>query len=176
MQFATINNLTLHYRDEGHGNGRSLIFLNSVGIDLWIWDGLLHHSAQAYQPVRYDKQGLNRTSISQVPYKLADHTADLIGPLGAHRSTSQAVLIGDSVGGIICLDAAIRHPKRVVAIAQKVAAIAKAVLAHWVTPTFIANNPTAYQLYYQTLTDIPQEAHAATCESQQSRPNSTIDR
>ena len=187
MQFATVNNITLHYADEGLPDGQPLVFLNSLGTDLRIWDGLLSHFTDEYRLIRYDKRGHGLSDAPSGPYQLADHTADLISLLD-HLNIHQAILIGDSVGGMITLDCAIRHPQRVTAVipcdtaakigtaiywheritavrTQGIAPLAEAILSRWFSPNFISQQPAAYRGYYHMLTRTPQEGYAATCEA-----------
>ena len=187
MQFATVGSITLHYKDEGLPHGQPLVFLNSLGTDLRIWDGVLSFLAPHYRLIRYDKRGHGLSDAPPGPYQLQDHTADLISLLD-HLDITRAILIGDSVGGMITLDCAIRYPERIVAIipcdtAAKIgtavywheritavrttgiAPLAEAILSRWFSPDFSSQNPAAYRGYGHMLTRTPQEGYAATCEA-----------
>lgn len=187
MEFVSINGYTFHYRREGLLAGLPLIFLNSLGTDLRIWDKLVPHFAGRYQIIRYDKRGHGLSDAPPGPYQLSDHTADLTGLLD-HLGLAKAVLVGNSVGGMIALDFAIRHPERVETLilcdtaakigtadywheritavrSQGIAPLAEAILSRWFSPAFAAQQPAAYRGYYNMLTRTPQEGYAATCEA-----------
>ena len=187
MKFVSINGNSFHYRREGRVAGQPLLFLNSLGSDLRIWDGVVAHFAGRYEIIRYDKRGHGLSDAPPGPYQLGDHTADLTGLLD-HLGLAKAVLVGNSVGGMIALDFAIRHPGRAEALilcdtAAKIgtadywneritavrsgglAPLAEAILSRWFSPAFAAEQPAAYRGYYNMLTRTPQEGYAATCEA-----------
>jgi 3-oxoadipate enol-lactonase len=47
----------LHYLDEGPRDGPSVVFSNSLGTDLRLWDPILPHLPQGLRILRYDKRG-----------------------------------------------------------------------------------------------------------------------
>jgi 3-oxoadipate enol-lactonase len=187
MNFITIHGNTIHYAHEGLPDGPPLVFLNSLGTDLRIWDGLLPHFAGKYQIIRYDKRGHGLSDAPPGPYTLGDHTADLLHLLD-YLGLTKVGLIGDSVGGMIALDFALRHPERVRALipcdtaakigtadywheritavrAHGIAPLAEIILSRWFSPTFIRQQPAAYRGCYNMLTRTPLEGYAATCEA-----------
>ncbi|WP_276958868.1 alpha/beta fold hydrolase, partial [Allomeiothermus silvanus] len=74
-RFAKVNGLVLHYRLEGEGP--PVVFINSLGSDLRIWDAQASGLAPRFQVVRYDKRGHGLSEAPPAPYTLADHTQDL---------------------------------------------------------------------------------------------------
>jgi len=190
MKFISINGNSFHYLREVPayaGMGPALLFLNSLGTDLRIWDKLVPHFAGRYQIIRYDKRGHGLSDAPPGPYQLSDHTADLTGLLD-QMGLGKAVLVGNSVGGMIALDFASRHPERVEALilcdtaakigtadywheritavrSQGIAPLAEAILSRWFSPAFANQQPAAYRGYYNMLTRTPQEGYAATCEA-----------
>lgn len=187
MNFISINGNTFHYVREGLTDGPPLVCVNSLGTDLRMWDGLVPYFAGRYQIIRYDKRGHGLSDAPPGPYALGDHTADL-AQLLEHLNLDEAVLVGDSVGGMIVLDFALRYPERVRALiacdtAAKIgtadywneritavrtlgiAPLAEAILSRWFSPAFARQEPAAYRGYYNMLTRTPQEGYAATCEA-----------
>lgn len=62
--------------------------------------------------VRYDRRGYGRSRPARPPTGLDDHVDDLVAVVGDRP----AVVVGHSVGGLIALTAAARHPGSVVAV------------------------------------------------------------
>lgn len=189
-RFAAIGSHTLHYRLDGQAatvTGPPLVFINSLGSDLRIWDGLIADFAERFPLIRYDQRGHGLSDCPPGPYTLRDHTDDLAGLL-AHLQAPAAILIGVSVGGMIALDFAHQHPERVQglvlcdtgakigtveywserssAVRQGgLAPLAPMILARWFSSTFAATAPAAYRGYANMLTRTPVEGYAATCEA-----------
>jgi 3-oxoadipate enol-lactonase len=158
-----------------------------LGTDLRIWSGLLPYLAANYRLICYDKRGHGLSDCPPGPYALRDHTEDLAGLL-THLNIADAVLIGDSVGGMITLDFALRFPERVQAIIpcdtaakigtaaywhERITAVrqngieplADAILERWFSPDFVQEQPAAYRGYRHMLTRTPVAGYAATCEA-----------
>lgn len=110
MNLTTVNNITLRYETAGSG-GTPIVFLNSLGTNLHIWDEVAAHFAHV-QTVCYDKRGHGLSDAPPAPYTLRNHTNDLLYLLD-HLQMDKVILIGVSVGGMISLDFAAQHPQRV---------------------------------------------------------------
>lgn len=187
INFATIGNVTLHYADEGQTDRLALVFANSLGTDLRIWDKVIPHFTEKFRVVRYDKRGHGLSDCPPAPYTIHDHSHDLIGLL-EHLSISEAILVGISVGGMIVMNTAIHQPERVKAMvlcdtaakigndemwnerinslrAKGMAYLGDAILARWFVPSFQVDNPSAYSGYRNLLTRMPVEGYTGTCEA-----------
>ncbi|WP_111431074.1 3-oxoadipate enol-lactonase [Rhodobacteraceae bacterium DSL-40] len=106
MRVARINGVGLHYADEGPQDGRAVVFANSLGTDLRLWDALLPHLPEGLRLVRYDKRGHGLSEAGPISIEtLADDAAGLIRHLGLR----DVVFVGLSVGGQIGLSLAARH-------------------------------------------------------------------
>ena len=186
-QFALTGATMLHYRQERTGVGTPLVFINSLGSDLRIWDGVIAAFAQYHPIIGYDKRGHGLSDCPAGPYTLRDHANDLAGLL-AHLAVPNAILIGVSVGGMIALDFAHTYPERVKALvlcdtgakigtadywteritavrAKGLEPLAGAILTRWFSSSFAQIEPAAYRGYYNMLTRTPLEGYAATCEA-----------
>lgn len=108
MLTVTTNGVNLHYADQGPKDGPALVFANSLGTDLRVWDALLPHLPAGLRIIRYDKRGHGLSEETPGPGdidQLADDAAGLIGHLGLSR----VVFVGLSIGGQIGLSLAARH-------------------------------------------------------------------
>lgn len=183
--FASSNGLTLYYQQAGLTTGTPLVFINSLGSSLCIWDEVSTRLAQNFHTIRYDKRGHGLSDCPPEPYTIHDHAQDLLGLLD-HLQIENAILMGVSVGGMIALDFAAHHPQRVqklilcdtgakigteqswnerMAAVQSngLSSIADAVLARWFTAEFITNSPAQVRGYANMLIRTPAEGYAATC-------------
>lgn len=165
MLFADIRGLVVHYRWSDRGAGKPvLVFSNSVGTDLRIWDAVSEALGDSVSILAYDKRGHGLTGLGAPPYGIADHVADLAGLLD-HLQIGKAIICGLSVGGLIAQGLALAHPELVRGLilcctAAKIgtmdlwserirvveegglAAIADGTMTRWFTPHFRApDNP-----------------------------------
>ncbi|MEM7534529.1 MAG: 3-oxoadipate enol-lactonase [Chloroflexota bacterium] len=191
-QFMQVGDIALHYRLDGQplaltGGQTPLVFINSLGSDLRIWDGVVSHFAATHAIVRYDKRGHGLSDCPPAPYTMEDHRDDLAGVLDGLGIT-KAILIGISVGGMITMSYALAHPERVSALvmcdtAAKIGEVAmwnervgilrkhgmahlgNAILSRWFAPAFAETQPAAYRGYYNMLTRTPVDGYTGTCEA-----------
>ena len=56
MKIAKLDHIDLHYRVDGNPNGRPVVFANSLGTDLRLWDAVLPLLPQGNCYIRYDKR------------------------------------------------------------------------------------------------------------------------
>ena len=105
MQFAQINNQTLRIEVSGPKNAdMTLVFVNSLGSDLRIWDGVIRELEARLDDVRiirYDKRGHGLSDLA-TPFTMSDHVKDLSELIDTEGSR-KAVICGLSVGGQIAL-------------------------------------------------------------------------
>ncbi|WP_417615405.1 3-oxoadipate enol-lactonase [Oceanisphaera sp.] len=184
-QTQTINGVMLHYRLEGPSHLPLLVFSNSLGTDMRVWEPLLPLLAGQYRFLRYDKRGHGLSDCPPAPYHIDDHIHDLIGLLDA-LELSQVALCGLSVGGIIAQGVAARRPELVKALilcdtAHKIGPaqgwddriktirdkgidfIADAVLERWFATGFRHQKPLELALWRNMLTRTPMEGYIGTC-------------
>jgi 3-oxoadipate enol-lactonase len=112
MAFAAIGKNVLHYICVGGKDKPALIFANSLGSDLHIWDEVVESLADQFRIVRYDLRGRGLSEAAPPPYSAGDLSEDLIGLMNV-LGIGQAIICGISVGGIIAQGAALDHPERV---------------------------------------------------------------
>ena len=181
------NGLTTHYTLEGTREGIPLVFINALGTDLRIWDGVVPHLTDRYLVLRFDKRGHGLSDCPPAPYSIHDFSTDLLGLLDQLEIT-QAIVVGISVGGMIAMDFAASCPERVQALvlcdtapvigkadmwndriqrlrAQGMESMAEAILSRWFAPTFKEESPAAYRGCYNMLTRMPVEGYTGTCEA-----------
>lgn len=115
MRAVNVNGLTLHVEEAGDPNGAPVLFANSLGTDLRLWDALMPLLPTGLRYIRFDKRGHGLSSCPEAPYSMDDLTSDteaLIKALGLGSVT----FIGLSIGGMIGQNLAARCPERVQAL------------------------------------------------------------
>ncbi|MBB4000199.1 bifunctional 3-oxoadipate enol-lactonase/4-carboxymuconolactone decarboxylase PcaDC [Aureimonas pseudogalii] len=115
MPFHSVNGIVLHYRMHGTPGRPRLVFLNSLGSDLRIWDAVAERLRASHELLFYDLRGHGLSEATPAPYSIERHLADLCGLLDALGWT-RVVPVGLSVGGLIAQAFAARHPERVEAL------------------------------------------------------------
>ena len=186
MQFARINDVTIHYQVIGAPADRPVIvFTNSLGTDFRIWRDVVVRLAGEFPIVLYDKRGHGLSDVGQLPSSIADHATELAGLLDL-LSVKKAVVCGLSVGGLIAQSLYQRRPDLVSALIlcdtahkigtaeswnARIAAVEKngigsivdAIMERWFTPAFRRPENTAYSGYCNMLTRQPVEGYVAAC-------------
>ena len=186
MQFARINDVTLHHQLIGAPEGRPvLVFINSLGTDFRIWRDVIVQFAGDAAIVAYDKRGHGLSDTGTTPYAMEDHVADLAGLLD-HLNVRNAVICGVSVGAMIAQGLALSRPDLVRALVlcgavskagdaatwngridtvneQGIAGLADATMERWFTAAFRSPDNAAYSGYLNMLLRSPVEGYTATC-------------
>ncbi len=102
----------LRYRDEGPRDAPAVVFSNSLGTDLRMWEPQARDLAGRFRVVRYDTHGHGRSDAPPGPYTLAQLGGDLLALLDA-LPVERAHICGLSLGGMTALWLAAHHPQRV---------------------------------------------------------------
>ena len=185
MQVDLINGHHLHYRRKGDPDAPLVVFANSLGTDLRIWDGVREHLGGSIQSFCYDKRGHGLSDAPPAPYTLEEHIDDLAGLLENLR-IRRAILCGISVGGMIALGLAARLPglvqglilcdtahkigsealwnARIEQIRQHgIESIADGILERWFSERFRQVAPAAVAGWRNMLVRTPLEGYIGTC-------------
>ncbi|MTH77148.1 3-oxoadipate enol-lactonase [Paracoccus aestuariivivens] len=107
MQVLTRPWGAMHYRIDGPNDGPVVVFANSLGTDLRLWDALLAEMPQI-RAIRFDKRGhgLSDEGGDFTVEDLADDAAALIEHLGV----GPVIFVGLSIGGMIAQAISARRP------------------------------------------------------------------
>lgn len=99
------NQMHLHWRQDGDPDGPAVVFANSLGTDLRLWDAVLPLLPQGLRFIRYDKRGHGLSAAPEAPYRMGTLRQDLEALLD-HLKIKDCVLVGLSIGGMIAQDLA----------------------------------------------------------------------
>ena len=100
MHLADLGDVRLHYRIDGDPGGAPVVFANSLGTDLRLWDAVLPLLPEGLKFIRYDKRGHGLSSAPPAPYSMAALVGDAEALLD-HLELRDCVFVGLSIGGMI---------------------------------------------------------------------------
>jgi 3-oxoadipate enol-lactonase len=174
--------VTLHHRFDGPEHAPVLVFSNSIGTTLELWDAQVPSFAGPFRMLRYDQLGHGRSSVPPGPYTVEQLGRELLGLLdevGVGRFSFCGLSLGGAVGMWLGANAADRldrlvlagtsaylgPPERWIERAETVRAqgmepLADATMARWFTPSF-----DGAALFRQTFLAAPPEGYAACCDA-----------
>jgi 3-oxoadipate enol-lactonase len=176
----------LHYRIDGNGPAAPwLVFCNSLGTDLRMWDAQMAALSPHFRILRYDRRGHGQSSAPPPPYSLSDLGGDVIALLDA-LEIGRAHFCGLSIGGLTGQWLAIHGGKRfekvvVCATAAKIgtvegwaarmadvragglAPLVPATAERWFTPAFTAAEPGATRAVLESFTATSVDGYIGCC-------------
>ena len=183
MRAVRSNGVTLHVSEAGDPAGPAVVFANSLGTDLRLWDALLPLLPAGLRYVRFDLRGHGLSTGPDEPYTISDLSADAEG-LIEELALGPTVFVGLSIGGMIGQDLASRRPDLVRALvlsntaprmgtpqmwrdrieaieANGLPAMEGAILDRWFGPTFRATPEAA--LWGAMLSRTPVAGYLGCC-------------
>lgn len=108
MHIADLDDVRLHYRIDGDPGGAPVVFSNSLGTDLRLWDAILPLLPEGLKIIRYDMRGHGLSSTPNAPYSMgalvrdAERLLDLL-------EIRDCVFVGLSIGGMIAQGLAVKR-------------------------------------------------------------------
>jgi 3-oxoadipate enol-lactonase/4-carboxymuconolactone decarboxylase len=116
MPFAVREAVRLYWKLDGAPDLPVLVLLNSIGTDMALWDTSVPHLLPAFRLLRIDTRGHGASDAPAGDYTLAMLADDVVAVMDA-AGVTQAAIAGVSLGGMIAMELALRHPARVTALA-----------------------------------------------------------
>ncbi|MEL6450185.1 MAG: 3-oxoadipate enol-lactonase [Pseudomonadota bacterium] len=108
MQMAELGDVRLHYRIDGPDDGAPVVFANSLGTDMRLWDPLLPLLPAGLRILRYDKRGHGLSSCPPAPYTMGGLVSDAERLMEA-TGFKDALFVGLSIGGLIAQGLAVKR-------------------------------------------------------------------
>jgi 3-oxoadipate enol-lactonase len=108
MNIAELDKIKLHYRIDGNPDGKPVVFANSLGTDLRLWDAVLPLLPQGNYYIRYDKRGHGLSECTPAPYSMGTLVRD-VEQLMDHLNVKDALFVGLSIGGMIAQGLAVKR-------------------------------------------------------------------
>ncbi len=111
MPMLEKGDVRLHYEQGGAVSGPVLVFANSLGSNLQMWDKVLPSLEKSFRILRYDTRGHGKSSVPPPPYSIEQLGNDLLR-LMDHLSIDRAHLCGLSLGGLLSIWLGVHAPQR----------------------------------------------------------------
>lgn len=179
MPYLDLDDVKLHYLDEGDPNGAPVVFANSLGTSLHLWDKILPLLPAGLRIIRYDKRGHGQSSVPPAPYSMGALVRD-VEHLLDHLEVKDAMFVGLSIGGLIAQGLAAKRLDLVCAVvlsntgakigtrdmwadriatvrAGGIAAIAEPVLERWFSKAFLTSDELPY--WHDMLVNTPVDGY-----------------
>ena len=187
MNFINCNGLTIHYKWIDNKKAKTFLFINSLGTDYRIWDGVVDQLQEYGNMLLFDKRGHGLSDTAVETKGVEDFTED-VWLLLNHLEIKSCIVVGLSVGGIIAQLLAHYHP----AIIEKLIlcdtrhkigladlwnnrisqirtvglkGIADDVMKRWFPPFFHAEQPVIVQGCKNMLERCDVKGYVQTCEA-----------
>ncbi|MEY8097781.1 3-oxoadipate enol-lactonase [Falsihalocynthiibacter sp. S25ZX9] len=185
LQFERIRDTNLHYSfHSGTKGARPIVFLNSLGTDFRIWQGVADRLPDVPK-LMMDKRGHGLSDMGAISIEgLAQDVADLMDHLGL----TAAIICGVSVGGLIAQSLAALRPDLVAGLvlsntgakigddatwnpridaveATGLEPMADAVMERWFSAEFHKTKSAQLTGYRNMLTRTTVEGYAQTCRA-----------
>ena len=115
-KFITVQNTRIHYRDEG--SGPVIVLLHGVLASLHTWDGWARDLSKDHRVIRFDVPAFGLTGkIGNDDYTLENYFLVMNDFFKALNLPEQFVIAGNSLGGYLAWNYAVKHPQRISKIA-----------------------------------------------------------
>ena len=108
MQMLDLGDVKLHYADEGDPNGAPIVFANSLGTDMRLWDKIVPQLPAGLRIIRFDKRGHGLSSCPDAPYSMGALISDTEKLLD-HLNVKDCLFVGLSIGGMIAQGLAVKR-------------------------------------------------------------------
>ena len=104
----SVNGINIHYKLEGPENGPTIVFSNSLGTDLRIWDEVISYLPKNLKILRYDKRGHGLSDFTNSPYSMDTLVKDIEALMDSLK-LKNSLFIGLSIGGMIAQGLALKR-------------------------------------------------------------------
>ncbi len=99
----------VHFRDEGPRDGRVILLVHGFSASLIDWDAWAAALSTRYRVIRLDLPGHGLTEAPAGYQASLDRYADLVDAFLTRLSAPRVVIVGNSMGGAVAWDYAVRH-------------------------------------------------------------------
>lgn len=185
MRVARLKNVDLHWSEDGSREGYPIVFANSLGTDLRLWDRIIERLPGSYRFIRFDKRGHGLSSPSTRPLSIEELADDVLALLELLR-IKKCIFVGLSIGGMIGQHLAAQRPDLINALvlsntaakmgneeiwAERISAIEKqglqgistSVMERWFSPEFLLSDEI--RAWQTMLTRTHQDSYIHCCQA-----------
>ncbi len=111
MPVVKKDGIDFYYEEEGEKHAPTVIFSNSLGANLRMWDRQVEALKHKFHIIRYDQRGHGRTTVPTTSFDFDDLANDVVH-LMDELEVNQANFVGLSMGGMTALGLGIMHARR----------------------------------------------------------------
>jgi 3-oxoadipate enol-lactonase len=185
MPFAQLNDVRIHYDFDGPANAPTVVFSNSLGANLSMWDPQMPELRKQFCVLRYDTRGHGRSSTTPGPYTIEQLARDVLSLL-TKLQLDRVHFCGLSMGGMTGMWLALNAPQvlhklvlcntaakigdaegwnsRIEAIRKGgMKSVSAAVIERWLSPAFRANSPDVTAATQRMLESADLDGYIANC-------------
>ncbi len=101
---------TLHAQVEGPEDGPQVMFANSLGTHLHLWDQVVALLPAGLRIIRYDMRGHGQSDVPEPPYSMGQLISDAEAVCDA-LDVRDCLFVGLSVGGMVAQGLAVKRPE-----------------------------------------------------------------
>lgn len=179
------SDVRLHYELSSNPGGEVLVFSNSLGSNLHMWDKVLPWLEKSYRILRYDTRGHGESSIPPGPYTIAQFGREVLFLLD-HLGIERMNFCGLSLGGMVAMWMGNHAPRRVnrlimantgarigtpqmwderVAVVEKsgMGSLALTGLERWFTPGYREHHPQEMEMIRSMIAATDPRGYASCC-------------
>jgi 3-oxoadipate enol-lactonase len=187
MRHVIVNGSGLNILERGERGRHVVVFVNSLGTDTRVWDGVVERLPSDMHLLRLDKRGHGLSALEPPARTVDAHAADLAGVLDA-LALRRALVVGLSIGGMIAQVLAATRPECVSGLllldtahrigtseswnarihsvrAGGMASIADAVMERWFSTAFRRDRAEVVEAWRILFSRLPAEGYIAACEA-----------
>ncbi|MEX2481615.1 MAG: alpha/beta hydrolase [Gammaproteobacteria bacterium] len=110
MPHVTRDGVKVYY--ESAGQGAAIVFLHPWSTNRYIWTFQLMHFARSHRCIALDLRGHGQSDKPAAGYAITEMAADLDAILD-HAGVDRAILVGNSIGGMVAMQTSLDFPQRV---------------------------------------------------------------
>jgi len=112
MPRIALTNYEAHYQQVGQGPDVVLIHGFTSNMAMWVFGGIANALKDRFRVTSYDLRGHGASSAPATGYT-TDVLADDLAELHEALQLQPAYIVGHSLGGVVGMHAAVRHPERI---------------------------------------------------------------
>ncbi|HEY6937802.1 MAG TPA: 3-oxoadipate enol-lactonase [Terriglobales bacterium] len=187
MPFLVLDEVRLHYELSGPAGAPVLLFSNSLGTNLQMWEGQRAALEKQLRILRYDKRGHGASSVPPPPYKIEQLGQDVLGLLDGLQ-LDRVNFCGLSIGGLTGMWLGIYAPRRLYKLVLcntgahigslemwnariesvrkgGTKAIAPVAVERFFSPEFRVRSPQAAAAAQNVLSEVPTDGYIGCCSA-----------
>lgn len=185
MPFVQLKDVRIRYELAGPENARVLVFSNSLGENLSMWDPQFAPLQKEFRVLRYDTRGHGQSGVTPGPYTIEQLGRDVVGLLDVLQFQSVhfcGLSMGGQTGMWLALNASDRleklvlcntgakigspelwNPRIETVLKSGMKAVSAAVVARWFSPAYATRFPEIAQTAQRVVESTNPNGYAANC-------------